>query len=410
MRTVLFMNMASNKHMKTSQQPAATQHKISKTTGKITSRLLALSLAVGVAFAIPNFAFADSPNRTPPSLRVDAPSVYIVKKGDTLWDISGRYLSKPWRWPEIWAVNRHVKNPHWIYPGDRLLICLINGRTVVGRDEGDGCAGIERRMSDNGLPVVKLEPQIRVQSLDLAIPIISLSSIQHWLKHSRVVSVEEIEGTPYILGNRDNRVVAAVGQSVYVRGQGLIIGQQYGVYREGTDYVVTRKNKVVENLGRELSQVASGTITALNGDIATIELTRSFDGEVRKGDRVMLEDTTPLPNTFYPIQPDQVASGGRVIRVLDSISSAAKNSVIVFDRGTVDGAAPGQVFAVYKQGEITTDPKTGEKIQLPSERTGLAMIFRAFNRVSYAIVLESELPIKADDEIRSPLGDISDQL
>lgn len=406
MRTVLFMNMASNKHMKTSQKPAASQHKI----GKTSSKLLALSLALGVAFAIPNFALADSPNHTPPGLRVDAPSVYIVKKGDTLWDIAGRYLSKPWRWPEIWAVNRHVKNPHWIYPGDRLLICLINGRTVVGRDEGDGCAGIERRMSDTGLPVVKLTPQVRVQSLDLAIPIISLSSIQHWLKHSRVVNVAEIEGTPYILGNRDNRVIAAAGQSVYVRGQGLVIGQQYGVYREGTDYVVTRNNKVVENLGRELSQVASGTITAINGDIATIELTRSFDGEVRKGDRVMLEDTTPLPNMFYPIQPDQVASGGRIIRILDSINSAAKNSVVAFDRGTADGAAPGQVFAIYKQGEITTDPKTGEKIQLPSERTGMAMIFRAFNRVSYAIVLESDLPLKVNDEIRSPLGDLSDQL
>lgn len=410
MRTVLFMRTASKKYMKTSQQAVIAQHKTGTTLDKSKSRLLALSLALGVAFAIPNFALADSPNRTPPSLRADAPGVYIVKKGDTLWDIAGRYLSKPWHWPEIWAVNRHVKNPHWIYPGDRLLICLINGRTVVGRDEGDGCAGIERRMSNTGLPVVRLEPQIRVQPLELAIPIISLSSIQHWLKHSRVVSTEEIQGTPYIVGNRDNRLITAVGQSVYVRGQGLVIGQQYAVYREGTDYVVTRNNKVVENLGRELSQVASGIITALNGDIATLELTRSFDGEVRQGDRVMLEDTTPLPNTFYPIQPDQVTAGGRVIRILDSLSSAAKNSVIVFDRGTVDGAAPGQVFAVYQRGQLVSDPKTGEKIQLPSERTGLAMIFRSFNRVSYAIVLESDLPIKVEDEIRSPLGDINDQL
>lgn len=406
MRTVLFMNMASNKHMKTPQQSTATQHQTGNTTGKTRSRLMALSFALGVAFAMPNFALADSPNRTPPSLRADAPSVYIVKKGDTLWDIAGRYLSKPWRWPEIWAVNRHVKNPHWIYPGDRLLICLINGRTVVGRDEGDGCAGIERRMNGS----VRLDPRIRILPLDLAIPVIPLSSIQQWLRHSRVVNVEDIEGTPYILGNRDNRVIAAVGQSVYVRGQGLVIGQQYGVYREGADYLVTVRNKVVDNLGRELRQVASGTITALNGDIATIELTRSFDGEVRKGDRVMLEDTTPLPNAFYPTQPDQVASGGKVIRILDSISSAAKNSVVALDRGTADGAAPGQVFAIYQRGQVTTDPKTGEKVQLPSERIGMAMIFRTFNRVSYAIVLESDLPIKVEDEIRSPLGDISDQL
>lgn len=403
MRTVLFMNMASNKHMKTSKQPALTYRK--------TARFVALALALGFSAAMPTLVQADSsPNRTPPSLRGDAPNVYIVKKGDTLWDISGRYLRQPWRWPEIWAANRHVRNPHWIYPGDRLLICIINGRTVIGRDEGDGCAGIERRMGDTGLPVVRLEPQVRVLPLDLAIPIISLSSIQHWLKHSRVVSVEDVQAAPYVLGNRDNRVIAAAGQSIYVRGTGLVTGQQYGVYREGIDYVVERGNKIVENLGRELSQVASGTVTAINNDIATVELTRSYEGEVRKGDRVLLEDTTPLPNTFYPIQPDQVATGGRVIRILDSISSAAKNSVIVFDRGTADGAAAGQVFAIYQRGQITTDPKTGEKVQLPNERIGLAMIFRAFSRVSYAIVLESELPIKVEDEIRSPLGDLDDQL
>ncbi len=401
MRTVLFMTMASNKHMKTSQQLKSHHVKPSK--------LMALSLALGIAFALPGFAAAKSPNQAPPSLRVDAPNVYVVKKGDTLWDISGRYLSQPWRWPEIWAANRHVKNPHWIYPGDRLLICIINGRTVIGRDEGDGCLGIERRMNDSGLPVVKLQPQVRVEPLDLAIPIIPLTQIQHWLKHSRVVAVSDIQASPYVVGNRDNRVVAAAGQSVYVRGTGLQVGQQYGVYREGADYIV-QYGKVKENLGRELSQVANGKITAINGDIATLELQRSFDQEVRKGDRVMLENETPLPSVFYPTAATEITTGGQVIRILDSISSAAKNSVIALDRGIQNGAKPGQVLSVYQKGQITTDPKTGEKIQLPSERVGLVMIFSTFERVSYAFVLESELPIKVADEIRSPLGDLDDQL
>ncbi|XID76127.1 LysM peptidoglycan-binding domain-containing protein [Alkanindiges sp. WGS2144] len=388
--------------MKTSQKTSSYPARAGK--------LLALSLALGLAFTLPGISEArSSPNQTPPSLRSDAPNIYIVKKGDTLWDIAGRYLSQPWRWPEIWAANRHVKNPHWIYPGDRLLICIINGRTVIGRDEGDGCLGIERRMNDSGLPVVKLEPQVRIEPLDVAIPVIPLSSIQYWLKHSRVVSPADIQGSPYVVGNRDNRVIAAVGQSVYVRGLDLHTGQQYGVYREGADYIVER-NKVKANLGRELTQVAVGTVTAVNGDIATLELTRSLDQEVRKGDRVMLQNEVPLPSMFYPTRPDQVTAGGRVIRVLDSISSAAKNSVIALDRGTQDGTAPGQVFAIYHQGQTTTDPKTGEKIQLPSERIGLAMIFSAFEQVSYAFVLESELPIKVNDEIRSPLGDLEDQL
>ena len=393
------MTMASKKHMKTSQQ--MNSHRVKP------SKLLALSLALGMAFALPTFATAASPNKTPPSLKVNAPSVYIVKKGDTLWDISGRYLKQPWRWPEIWAVNKHVKNPHWIYPGDRLLICTINGRTVIGRDEGDGCLGIERRMGNSGLPVVKLQPQVRVEPLDLAIPIIPLSQIQNWLKRSRVVAVADIQAAPYVVGNRDNRVVAAAGQSVYVRGPGLQVGQKYGVYREGADYIV-QYGKIKENLGRELTQVANGTITALNGEIATIELLRSFDQEVRTGDRVMLENETPLPSVFYPTAATEVTAGGQVIRILDSISSASKNSVVAIDRGIVNGAKPGQVFSVYQKGSITTDPKTGEKIQLPSERVGLVMIFNTFERVSYAFVLESDLPIKVADELRSPLSDRDD--
>ncbi len=399
MRTVLFMTMASKKHMKTSQQMNSNRIKPSK--------LLALSLALGMAFALPSFATAQSPNQTPPSLRSNAPNVYIVKKGDTLWDISGRYLKQPWRWPEIWAANRHVKNPHWIYPGDRLLICIINGRTVIGRDEGDGCLGIERRMSDSGLPVVKLQPQVRVEALDMAIPIIPLSQIQNWLKHSRVVAVTDIQAAPYVVGNRDNRVIAAAGQSVYVRGAGLQVGQKYGVYREGQDYIV-QYGKQKENLGRELTEVANGTVTAMNGEIATLELQRSFDQEVRKGDRVMLENETPLPSVFYPTAATEVTADGQVIRILDSISSASKNSVVALDRGIVNGAKTGQVFSVYQKGNITTDPKTGEKIQLPSERVGLVMIFSTFERVSYAFVLESDLPIKVADEIRSPLGELDD--
>lgn len=406
MRTDLFMQLTSKKHMKTLKQTVS-MPTLTNFRRQFATLSLAVLLGVGMALAFPGIALAASPNHTPPRLLTNAPSVYIVKKGDTLWDISGRYLKQPWRWPEIWAVNRHVKNPHWIYPGDRLLICVINGRTVIGKDEGDGCLGIERRMNGDLNGTIRLQPQVRIEPLGTAIPLISLASIEHWLKRSRVVNLADIAGIPYVLGTRDNRVIAAAGQSVYVRGLGLTNGQQYGVYREGSDYIdVTTK----ENLGREMMQVATGVVTAINGEVATVELTKSFDGEVRRGDRVMLEDTTPLPATFAPTQPDQVKTGGRVIKTLDSISSAAKNSVVALDRGTADGAAAGQVFAVYQKGQVITDPKTREEIRLPSERVGLVMIFRAFNRISYAYVLESSLPIKADDEIRSPVGDLEDQL
>lgn len=366
---------------------------------------LAISLAIGLGFTLPTTAHAK--NITPPSLRSDAPNVYIVKKGDTLWDISGRFLKTPWRWPEIWASNKHVKNPHWIYPGDRLLLCIINGRSVIGRDEGDGCTGIAKRMGDSGLPVVHLQPKVRVEALDVAIPAIPLNNIKHWLEHSQVLPLEQVLSAPYVVGAKDKRVISAAGQSVYVRGTGLEVGKTYGVYHETISYLLEPSR---ENLGREVSQMATGVVTAIHGDVATLELTQSFDGEVRMQDRVLPLNDAMLPSIFYPTQPDQVKTGGRVLRILDSINSAAKGSVIVLDRGVKDGAAAGQVFAVYQKGSQVKDPKTGEKINLPSEKTGLAMIFRSFDRVSYAYVLESDLPIKIEDEIRSPLGDLDDQL
>lgn len=112
-------------------------------------QLIAVAICAGLGMTV-NITHAASPNVSPPSVKAGAPHVYVVKKGDTLWDISGKFLSKPWRWPEIWASNKHVKNPHWIYPGDRLLLCSLNGKPLIGKDEGDGCDGIIRRYTGGG--------------------------------------------------------------------------------------------------------------------------------------------------------------------------------------------------------------------------------------------------------------------
>lgn len=400
MRTVLFMNTAANKPMKAQSrfQNLSSAHKT-----------VALSIALGLGMMLPGIASAASPNVSPPNLRADAPNVYIVKKGDTLWDISGHFLKTPWRWPEIWASNKHVRNPHWIYPGDRLLLCLINGRSVVGRDEGDGCDGIARRMSDDSaLPTVRLQPQVRVEALNAAVPLVPLSTIEHWLKRTRIVGTDSLASTPYVVGSRNGQVVTAAGQTVYVRGNGLEVGQSYAVYRPGKAYITDEKPKV--NLGTELSQVATGIVTAVNGDVATLELQKSFEGEVRNRDLVMPEIDQRLPDMFQPSLPDEVKAGARIERVLDSISSTGKGGVIALNRGALDGAKAGQIFAIYQRGQQIKDPKLGDKVQLPSERAGLAMVFSAYDHISYAYVLESEVPVREKDELRSPLGELEDQL
>ncbi|EET82554.1 LysM peptidoglycan-binding domain-containing protein [Acinetobacter radioresistens] len=361
-------------------------------------QFIALAICSSLGIIMPGMAEAASRNINPPSLKASAPNVYVVKRGDTLWDIAGKFLSKPWRWPEIWASNKHVKNPHWIYPGDRLLLCTLDGRPLIGKDEGDGCEGIIRRYGGQ----TSMQPQIRVESLNNAIPVIPLEHIRVWLERTLIMSPDSVINTPYILGTADNRVLAAAGQTVYARGNGLQVGQRYAVYREGEPYIFTDANGKSYNAGVELLQVASGVAVQNEQDITTLELTQSYNGEVRRGDRVMPEYDPMLPTLFYPTIDHQVTEGGQVIRVMGSIGTAARHSVVTVNRGNIHGVQSGQVFSVYQQGEVVRDPKTREQIKLPSQKVGNIMIFRTFDQLSYAYVLDSALPIKVGSGIQAP--------
>ena len=365
-------------------------------------QLLALAVCVSVGVGVVNVAeAAPARNINPPALKAGAPQVYVVKKGDTLWDISKRFLKNPVRWPEIWASNKHVKNPHWIFPGDRLLMCTYNGRPIIGKDEGDGCEGIIRRYTGG----TKLQPQVRIESLNNAIPVIPLEYIQHWLERTSIVAPESIQSTPYILGTADQRVLAAKGQTVYARGNGLEIGQRYAVYREGEPYMLTGANGKKFNAGLELIQVAAGGAVRGGNDITTLELSDTYNSEVRRGDRVLPEYDPMLPTLFYPTNAEDVVAGGQVVRVMGSIGTAAKNSVVTIDRGSLQGVQVGHVFSINQKGEVVTDPKTKERVQLPGQRIGNVMVFKSFEHLSYAYVLDSELPIKVGAGIQPPLMD-----
>ncbi|MEJ2900392.1 LysM peptidoglycan-binding domain-containing protein [Acinetobacter sp. NS-4] len=365
-------------------------------------QLLALAVCVSVGAGMVSIAeAAPARNINPPALKAGAPQVYVVKKGDTLWDISKRFLKNPVRWPEIWASNKHVKNPHWIFPGDRLLMCTYNGKPIIGKDEGDGCEGIIRRYTGG----TKLQPQVRVESLNNAIPVIPLEYIKQWLERSTIVAPESVTGTPYIVGTADQRVLAAQGQTVYARGNGLEVGQRYAVYHEGEPYMFTDAKGKKYNAGLELTQVASGVAVRGENDITTLELTDTYNSEVRRGDRVLPEYDPMLPTVFYPTNAEDVVAGGQVVRVMGSIGTAAKHSVVTIDRGSLQGVQTGQVLSVNQKGEVVTDPKTKERVQLPGQRIGNIMVFKSFDNLSYAYVLDSELPIKVGAGIQPPLMD-----
>jgi len=336
-------------------------------------------------------AFANNPA---PAIKADAPNRYIVKKGDTLWDISGRYLESPWRWKEIWATNKQIKNPDLIYPDDILILCIIQGKTLVGIDTGEGCAGIEKQLMGT------VEREVTVTSVANSIPAIPLSSIQHWLDRYTIVRPEDFNSTPYILASKNRNLITASGDKVYAKGVPLIVGQRYGIYREGERYVEPKTQKVI---GLEAMQVASGIVTSVaeNG-VSSLQLSESYGKEVREGDRVFVELSNSIPPVFYPA-PAQVSRGGMIVRVMDSISSATRGSVVAINLGTTQGAKPGDVLTVYQKGPLVRDTIDNDNsVRLPSEESGMVMVFNSFDDISYAYVLSSELPLSVGDQLLPP--------
>ncbi|ALH94624.1 LysM peptidoglycan-binding domain-containing protein [Acinetobacter equi] len=355
---------------------------------------LLLALIISVGLSISSNIYADiARNINPPTLKANAPNVYLVKKGDTLWDISKKLLNNPLRWPEVWASNKHVKNPHWIFPNDRLLVCHYQGQPIIGKDEGDGCTGIIHRHTNHSRT---LSPQVRIEALHNTIPIIPLENIKPWLDRSFIVSENTLKNTPYIVGIADQRVIAGAGQNVYIKGANLKIGQNYGIYAEGKPYVVNNEKDHKTNAGIELAQVASGVVIESSNDISTLKITNSYQQEVRRGDYVLPEHEVLYPTMFYPTYAENIPSYGKIIRIHDSLSAAATKSIVTINLGQLDGVKVGDVFAINQAGQLTTDPRTHKKVQLPSERIGNLMIIQIFDHLSYAYVLDSQIPIHLD--------------
>ncbi|EMP54595.1 hypothetical protein MSNKSG1_14837 [Marinobacter santoriniensis NKSG1] len=316
-----------------------------------------------------------------PELRSDHPERYTVVKGDTLWDISARFLKNPWYWPEIWHVNPQVANPHLIYPGDRLALVYIDGKPRI------------TKVATND--VVKLSPKVRSEPIDTPIPAIPLDAISSFLTDTRVVTPEELNGAPYVLEGEDGRIITGAGDRIYARGQKP--ADKVGIFRRTQQFVDPETG---EFLGLEARSVGSGKITAENGDVLTVALTNS-NQEVRIGDRLLTNVNRPLATSFVPSAPDNKVTG-LMIAVDGGVSQIGQFDVVVINRGERDGLKSGNVLAVLKSGNLVRDPVTGETIELPSERAGLMMVFQVYEKMSYGLVLQSNRPLAVGDKVTNP--------
>jgi len=321
-------------------------------------------------------------------LREDHPNEYVVVKGDTLWDISATFLRNPWMWPEIWHINPQIDNPHLIYPGDVIALIYLDGQPRLTIDRRGG------KLSGT----TKLSPSVRVIPLGEAIPAIPLDVIDAFLNKNRVVTLEEMEAAPYVVAGQEQRLILANGDRVYVRGELADNIPNYNIYRLGDPYVDPTTKEV---LGYGALDVGSVKVSGIHQDVSTMTVTRTTE-EVRIGDRLLPDEERPIDSTFFPSSPDDENIEGMVVAMDKGLTHAGKMDVIVLNLGSREGLKSGDVLAIYKEGKVIKDTINGDTVKLPEERAGLAMVFRTFDKLSYALILETDRPINIKDKLYSP--------
>jgi hypothetical protein len=312
------------------------------------------------------------------------PERYVVRKGDTLWDIASRFLRDPWRWPDIWQVNPQVANPHLIYPGDELELVYIDGRPQLRLTRGPR--------------ELKLSPEARSVPWDGRIPTVPIDAIAPFLTRPYVVSEEELDAAPYVVALADEHIVGGAGQRAYVRSIESGDPRKFDVIRPGDAY---RDADTGEVLGYEGLYVGS-VETQRTGDPATVFITRA-EIETVIGDRLIpVLDEEPLAD-FYPKAPDGQIDGS-IIAVLKGVSQIGQYQVVVLDRGAADGLSPGTVLRIDQKGETIRDIVAGgrKQVTLPDEEAGLLMVFRTFDRVSFGLVMHATKALHILDRVRNP--------
>ena len=365
------------------------------------------SITTLIFFLALGTAWGQAP-RTPLALKADAPDRYVVVPGDTLWGISTRYTDSPWRWPELWGMNREqIQNPHLIYPGMVLLLDRAKGTlSIAGPGTGTGPG----TGPGTGAPVlgpsgaVKLAPRVRAESLaKQEIPSIPPSAIEPFLSRPLVIEPDGLEKAPTIVGTEKDRVILAAGNTAYVRGISDASEATWYVYRRGDPLVDPDSNRT---LAYEAIYLGTAQLTR-PGDPATVVLTSAVQ-EVNAGDKLVAAGRAETLS--YAPRAPAVQLRGRVMKIYGSVGrvgEAGPLQIISINRGRADGIEVGHVLALYNLGGTVRDITKARNapdalIKLPDERAGLSFVFRVFDRVSYALVMQVTKPISPLDVVRTP--------
>jgi hypothetical protein len=345
------------------------------------------------AWLLATAAFAQG-SGAPLELAPDAPDKHVVVKGDTLWDISGRFLKSPWRWPEIWQLNREqIANPHLIFPGDIVYLDRSGDqpRLRLGRAVAQGGPG-----SSGADTTLRTQPAVRSTPLDRdAIPTMNLSAIQVFLNRPLVVDEKGMKDHPRIVATQDGRVYLSRGDLAYARGLSDDSVKDWHVYRTAKPILdpATRQPLAWEALYVGTAQMVRG------GDPATLRIVSNSE-EVGEGDRLMPATRAQVPSVAP--RPPGGPVEGRIVSVYRGVDQVGKYSVVALSVGAQQGLEVGHVLQVQATGRAIVDRETKEPVKLPNESIGQLLVFRVFDRIAYGLVVAAAQPISIGATVLNP--------
>lgn len=372
-------------------------------------RKLLIALTMSASLLVMQTAAADV-------LKTGHPTEYVVVKGDTLWDIAGRFLDKPWQWPQIWKGNPQIKNPNLIYPGDVVRLVYIDGKPYLTvNDSGTRGSG--------GSPVGAIDTSV----------------YRAYLKDLRISS--DFKTMPYVLGNQEGHLLGTTDKAIYVHGlQDVGVGENVEIFRAtthfGSGYMDTHNRLSTSHLdargdrmavdgehlwnttsdkpgsrtyvGTEMVRVANGVVTKLSGDTATVMVTEA-NREIRQGDRVAPAAGGGYDPYYYPSPGPDIGVEMRIIAVRDGMIAGGR-TIVAIPLGSLQGIRNGNTYSIWRPGDVEADrikhdneiAAQSDRKQMPQERVGTLMVFRTFDKVSYAIVMNNALPIMPGYFLRHP--------
>ena len=391
-------------------------------------RIITLLCAAGLAISAPAFSAALK-------VRPDAPTRYVVKQGDTLWGISGKYLYRPWQWSRLWGANRSkIRNPDRIYPGQVLVLRYVNGRPRLSVERGAG----------GDIPLVKLSPRVREVSSGYGIQAVNVNFYRMFMQHPQVIDQMQTQHAPRLVEGPESRLIYSKGDRVYAYE--ITEPGRYLVYRARKDITDPETKKY---LGQEV--VFSGIVATLPGTNSALDARSREDAEalpnneyytrlhpmlkvptqtaqpmvveeavseIRKGDYLLkLEDGGDSFN-MMPHAPSQHIDA-KVVSIFDGISEAGQFQTITLDKGSAHGLEKGTVLSLYKRSrQVKTDMQKGKDgsrsvvkyLSIPAEEAGLAMVYRVSQNLASAIILESKTNISIGDTASEPGQDLDNML